>query len=485
MTARAPLFWAVSGQAVTLVLTFTGSVILARLLSPREMGVYAVANATVGVIAILSTLGINSYIIREVKLASDVLATAFTLNALINIAIAGMIFFGSYATQLFVGDAAVGPILRVLALVPILSVLEFRPAAMLQRDMAFKPIAVISTMAAGIVSGVQIILAMRGFSSMSMAYANIAGVTFRAIVTSVAGWRYVSLRLSLADWRPITGFGLRMLTIGGVASIAQRASELILARTLGLVAIGLYSRASTISNLIFANIYGTATRVVFAKLSQEFRENGQVGETFLRYLELIICIMWPMLIGLAVLSEPVFDILYGQRWLHAAPVFSLLMIAQFVVLCFGMNWELFVIHDEIRRQTRYEAIRALAGTAVFAIGCLFSIEGAAVGRIVEAAFGLALYLPHMSRIAGTKPSQITRVYSRALLVTVAAVLPVFVLMAMSGWRADVSRPLMALCIALGGTAWLVTLWLIDHALIDEMRKIARALAELVTPRPTA
>jgi O-antigen/teichoic acid export membrane protein len=57
MSTRRLLGWALGGQASSFVVTLLGSIILARLLSPREMGVYAIAVATVGILSILSTAG--------------------------------------------------------------------------------------------------------------------------------------------------------------------------------------------------------------------------------------------------------------------------------------------------------------------------------------------------------------------------------------------------------------------------------------------
>lgn len=478
MSVRKSLAWALSGQAATFLLSMAGSILLARLLSPREMGIYAVANATVGVLSIIGTAGISAFVVREVELPAERLQSAFTVNAILNLLIATLIFFTSDYAARFMGEPGVARILQFVAVIPLIAIIDFRPAAMMQREMRFRPAALISSSGALLVSTTQVTLAFLGFSYMSMAYASIAGAAFVTLSNNIVGRRYVGFRLSLADWRRISAFGARMLTISGVANLAQRASELILGRLLGVAALGLYSRASNIANLIFFNVYGAATRFAFAKLSQDHRETGSVTQTFLLSLELIISFMWPAMIGLAILSGPVIEILYGTRWLAAAPVLSLLMVSQVVILAFGMNWELFVIHDEIGRQTRFEMIRATFGTVAFAIGCFFTITTAALGRVVEALFGLVLYLPHMSRLAGAERSRIAAVYGRSAVLTVAATLPSLILMIANGWSPHVSRPLMLGAIALGGAAWFATLFLIDHALVGEIRK----LLAVVMPR---
>src|SRR5690606_27080310 len=126
---------------------------------------------------------------------------------------------------------------------------------------------------------------------------------------------------------------------------------------------------------------GTATRLAFAQLATDFRRTGELRATFLRSIQLITAVMWPMLLGLAVLSKPVILLMFGANWVEAALPLSLLMVAQFAVLAFGMNWELFVLRDETALQTRFEAIRAVVSLLLFTAGCAISIEAAAASRI--------------------------------------------------------------------------------------------------------
>ncbi|KQS04161.1 hypothetical protein ASG11_07785 [Sphingomonas sp. Leaf357] len=473
MSTRRLLGWALGGQASSFVVTLLGSIILARLLSPREMGVYAIAVATVGILSILSTAGPASYVIREKEMPELRLRTAMTITFALNALIAIAIYAVSFRAGPWLGDPGVGPVLRCLALIPLIQILEFRPAAMMQREMQFRASTTIATSTALLTSAGQVTLAWLGYSYMSMAYASLAAALFSAIANNIVGRQHMGFRLSVDNWRPIAMFGARMLTISGVAALSWRICELVLGKMLGLTALGLYSRASNISNMIFFNIYGTASRFAFTKLSKDYREHGSVTTSFVISLEMIVSVMWPLLAGSAILAGPIIVNLYGIKWVDAAPVLSLLLASQIVVLAFGMNWELFVIHDEIKKQTRFEAIRAAFGTAAFAIGCTFSISAAATGRIVEALFGLILYLPSMSRLSGAAPARIFRLYGRSAVLTGAACLPAALLMSFEGWNPRTPLPLCLASVALGVGLWIVSLKLTRHPLLDELTRFLR------------
>jgi len=478
MSVRKSVFWAFAGQIISFTTTLGTSIIVARLLSPHEMGIYAVAFATVGVLQIMTAFDIASYIVREKHLDARTLDTAFTVNAVLLAGLAVITYGLSFAGAAFYGEPAVADALQLLALGPLLSIFEFRPAAMLQRDMQFKWISIVTAARTLIGSLVTVATAFAGFSYMSLAFGYLAYGATGLLISNIVAGQHASLRLSMQNWRTIGLFGFRMMSISGLANLVVRLSDIILGRMLGLAALGLYSRAGGISSLIFQNIYGTATRVVFVQLARDYRETGVLRDTFLRGLQMITAVMWPILIGLAILSRPVILILFGEQWIPAATPLSLLLIAQFLTLCFGMNWELFVLRDETARQTRYEAIRACVSLALFVVGCSISLSAAAASRIAEALVGLLLYLPHMNRMAGTSSADLIRTYAQSALLTAVATAPALLLMMSSGWSAATPIPMMAASVATGILLWLATVALLKHPLFDELAHVGRRVRGL-------
>jgi O-antigen/teichoic acid export membrane protein len=467
MSVRKSLAWAFFAKFASFILLFAGSVAVARLLSPREMGIYAIATATAGLISIVSAFAVSAYVVREADLTDAKLATACTMNMLLSIMLATFIFGGSFLSAWFFEDAGVGRALRLLALMPLIAIIEFRPGVMMQRMMQIKPAALIGTAATVLNVSLTVFFAASGYSYMSMVYAGLVTSISGAIATAYVGRRYLNFKISFEAWRTILYFGLRMMSISGIAVFAQRLSEIALGKLLGLPALGLYSRASNISNLIFTNVYGTATNIAFIKLSEDYRETGSVRSTFLTSFEMITAVMWPLLIGLAVLAGPFVNLLYGHQWLAAAPVLSVLMIAQAVTLCFGMNWELFVLRDETAKQTKFEAIRAVVGVCLLCFGALFNILAAAFGRVAEAIFGMILYLPHMGRLAEARRSELVPIYLRGLAATLAAVMPATALMVAKRWSPNVDLLAVAGAVGLGLVLWCLVLRKMNHLLLGE------------------
>ncbi|MEP6786330.1 MAG: oligosaccharide flippase family protein [Sphingomonadales bacterium] len=474
-SVRKSVAWAYGGQAISVVTALGASAIIARLLSPAEMGVFAVALATIGALQIATQFDLGTYVTREKALSAADLDSAFTMNALLLSGLAIVTWLLGILGAGFLGEPGVARALQLIALSPLFAIFEFRPAAMLQRDMQFQWISVVGT--GKIVAGaiVSVVMAYAGHSYMSLAWGNLAYAGFGVVAYNIIGWRHVSLRMSLANWRSIVTFGLRMMSISGMANFVVRMSDILLGSILGLAALGLYSRATSIATMLWQNIYGTATRVVFVQLAHDYRETGELRTTFLRGIQSIIAVIWPIQIGLAILSPPAIAILFGDQWVSAALPLSLLLVAQFVNLSFGMNWELFVLRDETARQTKFEFIRAVIGLILFVGGCMISMEAAAASRIVEALVGVALYLPHMNRMAGTTNADLIRVYGQSLLLTLVAVLPAGVVMTITGWSPHTPFLLIVGSVIAGMVLWLIAIAKLDHPLWIEMQTLIERL----------
>lgn len=475
MSVRRSLAWAFSGQFIAFAVQFAGTIVIARLLSPSEIGIYAIAMAALGIIQVVTTFGIASYIIRETELAPGALEGAFTVNTILVLSLTLLLGGLSFAAGPVLGAPQAGSVLRILALSNLLAIFNFRPTAMLQREMQFKQLSAI-TVATGVIQTVATVgFALAGASFMSPAYAALVSGLAVTTLTLIVGRQYNGFRLSLTGWRPITTFGLQMMSVSGVAMLAGKLSDLLLGRILGVTALGLYGRASGLSGLIFGNLYGTATRVVFVQLSKDYRDGGDWQKTYLRSFAMITAFMWPFLMGLAILSRPTILILFGERWLPAALPLSALMIAQFIGVAFGMNWELFVLRGETGKQAKFEVARMLFGLPIFALGCIYGLFAAALAKIAEALIGLVLYYPHVRRLAEIGPREIPAIYRDSALLTVAATMPSIVTMVFYDWSPHTPVPIVAAAVGLGVLLWFGLIFLMGHPLRDELSMLHRKI----------
>ena len=468
---RRAAFWTFSSQISNFVIQFATSIVVARLLSPKEMGVYAIAIAAIGIVQLFGSFNVGAYVIREGELSAETLDTAFTLNAIISAALGLIIFVSSYFAGWMLGDRMVVSVMQLLSMSPLISILSFRPSIMMQRAIQFRGISVLATISSGVAAFVTIVAAYEGQSSLSPAIGTVAASLVGTVGTVGIGWSYCSFRTSVYSWRPIMAFGLRLMSIGGVAATAVRISDLIVGHMLGLAALGLYSRATNLASMLFQNVYGSATRVIFVKLSEAQRNDDRVAETYLHGLRLITGVMGPINLGLAVLAGPAIHLLYGAKWIGAATPFAFLMIAQFISLSFAMNWELFVIRDELKAQTKIEIIRSVVGVISQTIGCFFSLAAVAASSIFDALVSLWLYNPHMSKLARKPRVAFYSIYAEVVGLSALATMPAFILMLIRNWQVNTPPIEVGASVLAGSVLWAAAIAKSKHPLRNEVERL--------------
>lgn len=480
MSVKKSLAWVGMAQAISVLLQFSSSVVLARYLSPYEMGIFTVAIATTAILSLFQQLGLNSMIVREEVLTDGISRSVFTVNALITVGLSIAIVAASYGGELFLRDEGVRHVLLVLAVTPLFGIFSLLPGANLERNGRFRELALIATATGIINAAVAITLAVLGFKYMSVAYAQVASSAGSAIMLMVAGRRHFSCRMGLGAWRHVAAFGLQIFAVSGINNASSRLSEIMMGRLLGLGALGLYNRAVGLNGLIFINFHLAVARVMLVDFADLHRRGVPLRDRYLQTVAIVTATLWPAFAGLAAIAEPFIRIVYGAKWAPAVGPFILLAVASAIQVAITMTWELFTATGRLRTQTRIESVRAVISFLLFVGGCLISLEAAAAARILDAAISVLLYRPHISRMTGTSTADFRGIYAQSALLTGLAVAPAAVLMIVV--EGSPALPWLAVAIMLGVALWAAGLFAIRHPLAAELTATLRNRVPQLLPR---
>jgi O-antigen/teichoic acid export membrane protein len=398
-------------------------------------------------------------------------ATTFTINALIALVLSGLEACLSGGVALFLHEDGVRRVMLLLAVTPLLGIFEFLPAANLEREARFEVIAFVNTGRTFVSQGSTVALAVMGYSYMSMAWGQVAASALSAVIYNIVGRRHASFRLELVEWRRISQFGLNMLAISGVNAIAARASDFILGRIVGIAALGFYSRASNLNNLVWENIHLIISRVIFVDLAAQKRSGASLRQSYLRIVDILTALLWPAFAGLAVIAGPFILAVYGPKWVAVAHPLVMLALAAMILVAITMTWEVFVISQETGRQAQIEFVRTGASLAMFTAGCFISLTGAAAARVGDAIFSVFLYRRHLDRMTQTQTRDFLPIYLRSALLTAAAIAPCGLIMARYGFSEQAPLPFVALGIGIGFGLWFSLIFLTRHPIAVEIARL--------------
>lgn len=471
MAMRRSLVWTYLAQALSFFVTFSSTVVVARLVSPRDFGIYAMAIAVTTIINVFLQFGLAKYLMRETELSRNLLRSVFTVNVLMSLLYMVMILVGAFAADRLFQSQEVSRFLVVFALFPLFAMMEFIPASLCAREMRFGVVSLLAVVRALVLAAATMILAFKGYAYMSFAWAQVLAWAVTAVCFNYVIWRPDIWRLRFVGMRSILHFGTQMIGISGVGQLSTRAGEMMLGSILGLSSLGLYTRASGLPTSLNLSVFQAASNVIFSKMSFDLRETGSFHSSYLAFLRLVLGVLWPMLLGLAILAQPVIHILYGEKWQAAATPLSLLAIAAAITLALGMTSELFIVRHQTQRQVKLESVRAVVGFILFAGGALISLPAAAAAKIAESIFAFFLYRKPIEELIEGPKGALRTIYSEALILSAAASLPSLILMQLHNWSPLTPALQLTASIGLGGILWAALLWYRRHPIAIEVSRL--------------
>lgn len=480
MRMRKSIGWMAGSQAIYFILQLVSSVVLARILTPYEVGIFAVAFAASGLISIIQSLGLNNYLIREKNLTAELSSTVFSINLGVAIVLAFIIAgFGLVSGAVF-NEPAVRPVLFCLAIIPIITAAGFMPLTLLERDGDFKAVSIIKMLATASGTIATVAFAVAGQSYMSFAYGQIIAALISTAMAIGLAPHHARVKVGFDNWRDVHRFSINVLATLGISRVFSRLQDMALGRLLGLAALGLYSRSGNIFSMLWDSVFLVICRIMFVDFAAGIRAGLPIGPRYQNALALFTALMWPTFLGLGVLSGPFVLLIYGAKWVSIAMCLSILCVVGVFNTAIAMAWDLFIIADETGRQARFEFVRSIVGFVVFSAACFISIEAAAMAKVIDAIFACVLYMPHIRRITDSQYRDMFAIYLRSGIATSVAIAPAIIAMAWHGWAATTPLVPIVLAVGIGIALWGIALRLLKHPLFFEIKSALKPVLARVT-----
>ncbi|MFN8108248.1 MAG: lipopolysaccharide biosynthesis protein [Thermoleophilia bacterium] len=294
--------------------------ILARLLSPNDFGLVALATMFTALLDVVRDLGLGQALVIAKHEDDDAVAnTVFRWGMLIGFCIWGLTIAISPLVAAFFHKPAVTPILIVLGTVFPLRALSLTHYSIAQKQLDFRSRTIAELINTGGRGVVGVALAFMGFGAWSLVLSFVAGTA----MFTVALWVLVKWR---PRWHAATVPVKSLLMFGGVltmvdilAAVLYSVDVFVIGKMIGQEQLGLYSMATRLPELVVLNLSMSLGLVLFPAFAG-LRVNELSG-AFLKALRFTMFLSLPLAVGLVTLATPVTELLFGHKWL--APVDSM------------------------------------------------------------------------------------------------------------------------------------------------------------------
>ncbi|MBL4658804.1 MAG: lipopolysaccharide biosynthesis protein [Alcanivoracaceae bacterium] len=316
---------------------FISSIIIARLLTPEEIGVFSVSAAVLTLAHVIREFGVGNYLIQEKTLTKRIVSSVLGISIILSWSAGILLFFGSYYVSAFYGDDRLREVLWVLSANFIFIPFSSAIYPLLRREMKFKKLYKINVSVNLTYAVVAVVLAYYGFSYMSLAWASLAGVLVTFFLAQLYRPDIAKVSPTLAGWQRIIAFG-RLNTVANlVAALGVESPDLIIGKKAGFHMVGIYSRAYGMVTMLWSISIAGLIPVYHSELARLNRLGEDLNPVYLKGVNYITAIAWPMYGYVAMFSEDIIVMLYGYQWKESGLIASILCISLMVDALFSLN----------------------------------------------------------------------------------------------------------------------------------------------------
>jgi PST family polysaccharide transporter len=380
------LGWNGATQILSVGFQFGISVVLARLLSPRDFGLVGMVLIFTGFASWLSEMGLGPALIQHRAVSERHLNSVFWANVAAALLLTLLLGWSAPLVARFYQEPELRLLTIIAAATLMLSSLNVVQNALLARSLNFRTkfwIGSVSVLTSGIVA---IAMAFAGAGVWSLIGQSITSAAVQVAVL----WR-------LSPWRPVCSFdfsafkelmqfsghlmGSSMLHYWG-----RHIDKLLIGRLLGSSALGIYALADKLMRLPVTNVTDNASAVMFPVFSTIQADLESVQRAYQRATRMIALVTFPMMIGLLILAESTILTVYGENWLEAVGILQVLCLSGMAQSVYFTGGWIFLSQGRTDIVFRWSIYTTLVRVAGVLVGAPWGLVG------VAWAYGLGTFL---------------------------------------------------------------------------------------------
>lgn len=385
------ILWSFSEQLLRRGVGIVTTLLLAYFLVPEAYGLLAMMAVFIAIATSLMNSGFRQALIR-LKEATDLdSSTAFYANLVLGLLAYTALYFAAPLIAAFYEEQRLVLLIRVTGLVVLINAFQVVQIALFHRQMNFKAQLKASFPAALVSATVAVLLAYMGAG----VWALVAQMIIAALITVILLWL-------MSDWRPqwcfsknslksMYNFGYKLFLSGLLDTVFKNLYVIVIAKLFTVSIAGLYFFAEKMRELILAQLVRAIQNVTYPALASIQDDDVRLKAGYRKVIAVTTFLLFPMLMLLAALAEPLFHILLPQKWWEAVPYFQLLCISGLLYPLHSINLNILKVKGRSDLFLYLEVLKKIMVVAVIFVSYRYGVIGILIGQILTSVLA---YLPN-------------------------------------------------------------------------------------------
>ena len=377
---------------------FVFGILIARLLLPSDYGVVAMLNIFMAVSQAFIDSGFGLALIRKIDRTEIDFSTVFYFNIVVALIAYSVLFVVSPYIAAFYDIPLLEDITKVVALNLVFFSFSSIQNTKLSIDIDFRSRAQISIIVTVVTGCLGLWMAYSGYGVWALVVQTLCNSFLRTVLL----WIYVRWRplwgFSWKSFKELFSFGSKLLASALLDTTYNNVYTIVIGKVFSPSALGFYSRASGLAQYPSSNITGVIQSVTFPVLSSIQNDDDRLADAYKRFLRLSAFVVFPLMIGLAAVSDPFIRLILTDKWEGAIYLLQ--------IICFAMMW--FPIHAinlsllQVKGRSDYflrlEIVKKILGISILCITIPFGIVVMCYGQVLNSIICLFINTYYTNKI---------------------------------------------------------------------------------------
>ena len=358
------VFWSAVEKYSSQISSILVSMVLTRLLSPKEFGIVAIATIILNFLSIFSTMGLGPAIIQRKDLEQPDYNSIFSFSLYLGLGLFILLFMSAGLIANYYGNGQLVNIVRIISVNVFLVAVNVVPNALMYKNQRFKEIAKRTLVIQVITGPISIAAAYLGCGAYSLLISPVATAIFIFVYNIHIYPCAFKIRFSFKAVRKIISYSTFQFLFEVSNYFSRNLDKLIIGKTLSQTDLGYYDKSYRLMQLPLNNVSSVLGPVIQPVFSYLQDDKEQLAEKYNRIIKLLATIGFPLGVFLAYSGYEIIYILFGQQWLAAVSSFGILAYSIPIQLMLGTSGSIF----QSASATKNLFLAGLRNTLIVVIG---------------------------------------------------------------------------------------------------------------------
>jgi len=316
--------WIFALRMTTRGLGLLRTIVLARLLSPEDFGLFGIAMVSISVLETFSNTGFNAAVIQRQGDTESYLDTAWTVSAIRGVVLFLCLFFASPLIAKFFNSSQAESVIRIIAISILLQGFGNIGVLFFQKDLEFRKQFIYEMSGTLVGLFVAIILAITLKNIWALVYGGLAANFVRLFMSYLVQPYRPKFRFELGKFQELFGFSKWILGSGILLFLITQGDDIFVGKVLGVTALGFYQMAYALSNLPATEVCHVISHVTFPAYSKFQDDLPRLRKAYLKVFHFTAFLSIPLSAGIFIMAPDFTRIFLGEKWILMVPAFQVL-----------------------------------------------------------------------------------------------------------------------------------------------------------------